>query len=241
MKNDKGQKVTLAAPDGRKVQVRLEINPRAKRVILRLDARCREGVAVAPAARFLAEAQAFATERAGWLADQLDEVATGVPFTEGTQFPLRGAPCRISGIGEGRLAWLEEGSDPLTLRAPGALETLSARVTRYLKKEARADLEAAVARHCETLSVRAARITVKDTRSRWGSCTSDGRLSFSWRLICAPPDVLDYVAAHECAHLIEMNHSRAFWALVEICRKDWKAQRAWLRMHGASLHAIGAD
>lgn len=240
MKNDKGQKVTLTAPDGRKVPVRLEINPRAKRIILRLDRGNRQGVAVAPGKRFLADATAFAAERAGWLADQLDKAPDGLPFREGGTFPLRGETCIVTAEGKGRIARLDAGP-PQVLSAPGAPDTLSARVTRFLKKEARTALEDAVTRHCETLSVRASRIAVKDTRSRWGSCTSDGRLSFSWRLICAPPDVLDYVAAHECAHLIEMNHSPAFWAQVAKCRPDWKRQRAWLRASGEHLHAIGAN
>ncbi len=240
MKNDKGQKVTLTAPDGRKVPVRLEVNPRAKRIILRLDRRNRQGVAVAPGTRFLSAAAAFAAERAEWLADQIDSAPDSLPFEEGGTFPLRGEPCCVTSEGPGRVARLETGP-PQLLRAPGAPDTLSARVTRFLKKEARTALEEAVTRHCETLSVRASRITVKDTRSRWGSCSSDGRLSFSWRLICAPPDVLDYVAAHECAHLIEMNHSPAFWAHVAKCRPDWKRQRAWLRSSGETLHAVGAD
>lgn len=240
MKNDKGQKVTLTAPDGRKVPVRLEINPRAKRIILRLDRGNRQGVAVAPGKRFLADAAAFAAERAGWLADQLDGAPDGLPFEEGATFPLRGETCTVTAEGKGRIARLDPGP-PQVLSAPGAPDALSARVTRFLKKEARAALEDAVTRHCETLSVCASRISVKDTRSRWGSCTSDGRLSFSWRLICAPPDVLDYVAAHECAHLIEMNHSPAFWAQVAKCRPDWKRQRAWLRASGEHLHAIGAN
>ncbi|MEO0818259.1 MAG: SprT family zinc-dependent metalloprotease, partial [Pseudomonadota bacterium] len=101
------------------------------------------------------------------------------------------------------------------------------------------DLGDAVDTHCRALGVEARRIAVKDTRSRWGSCTSDGRLSFSWRLVCAPPEVLDYVAAHECAHLLEMNHSDRFWAHVERICPDWKHHRTWLRTHGRDLHAVG--
>ena len=96
---------------------------------------------------------------------------------------------------------------PNTLCAPGDPETLHLRVTRYLKKQARADITRSVNRHAATLGVSYNGISVKDTRSRWGSCTADGKLSFSWRLIMAPSEVLDYVAAHECAHLLEMNHS----------------------------------
>ena len=130
-------------------------------------------------------------------------------------------------------------ADPLLLSAPGDPETLPLRVTRYLKKQAKADLTRAVNRHIETLGVEYKSISVKDTRSRWGSCTSDGQLSFSWRLVMAPPKVLDYVAAHECAHILEMNHSPKFWAHVSRCVPDWKRQRAWLRTHGAGLQSAG--
>jgi predicted metal-dependent hydrolase len=132
-----------------------------------------------------------------------------------------------------------EGKDGLVLRAPGAPATFADRVMRFLKAEARRDYENSVAVHCDRLGVEARRVTIKDTRSRWGSCTSDGRLAFSWRLILAPVPVLDYVAAHECAHLIEMNHSDRFWALVRKTYGDHRPARRWLKQHGAGLHAFG--
>ncbi|MEL6245099.1 MAG: SprT family zinc-dependent metalloprotease [Pseudomonadota bacterium] len=239
MKNDKGQKMTVSAPDGRPVAVRLEVNPRARRLILRLDESTREAVAIAPNRRQLKAAAAFAVDRAGWIADRLDDLPRSAPIEDGATIPFRGAPCLLTSEGEGRLARFEPGP-PACIRSPGAPETFERRTIRFLKKEAKADLAAAVARHCDTLGVKASAIQIKDTRSRWGSCTADGRLSFSWRLICAPPEVLDYVAAHECAHLIEMNHSPAFWAQVSKICPDWKRQRAWLRGEGRGLHAVGA-
>ncbi|HVK82338.1 MAG TPA: M48 family metallopeptidase, partial [Verrucomicrobiae bacterium] len=110
---------------------------------------------------------------------------------------------------------------------------------RFFKDQARADLMARVAVHAETLGVRPTRLQVKELRSRWGSCSSDGVLSFSWRVICAPEFVLDYLAAHEVAHLREMNHSRRFWAHVRKCMPDYERGRAWLHEHGCALHAIG--
>lgn len=237
---NKDQKMTLTAQNGAKVCVRLEVNPKARRLILRLDERAREAVAVAPSRRSLRDAASFAAERVDWIASQLGALPNVRPFTDGAMIQLRGEAVRLSLEGSGRMAQLLEGEPPL-LSAPGMAETFSGRVTRFLKKEARKDIEAAVARHTETLGVKAARIQIKDTRSRWGSCTSDGRLSFSWRLICAPPDVLDYVAAHECAHLLEMNHSPRFWAHVSQCIPGWKVQRKWLRVHGPLLQAIGLE
>ncbi len=235
---DKGQKMTLTASDGRPVAVRLEVNPKARRLILRLDERAREAVAVAPSHRELEAAARFARERVDWISERLGTLPDAVAFLEGTVIPLRGDPCRLTLQGTGRTARLVTRPD-LHLSAPGDPGTFQSRVVRYLRRAAVSDLGDAVERHCATLGVDARRITVKDTRSRWGSCTADGRLAFSWRLVLAPPDVLDYVAAHECAHLLEMNHSPAFWTHVARCRPDWQQQRRWLRANGRDLHAIG--
>lgn len=233
--------MTITAPDGRSVQVRFEVNRAARRLILRLDEKNREAVAVAPNKRMLGEAADFAEEKAGWIAEQLSKVPDGIPFAPGQVIPFRGADLHLSMDGTGRLARIEERDGAQTLIAPGIPETFSGRVTRFLKKSATDDLTFFVHHHCELLGVRAARISVKDTKSRWGSCTSDGRLSFSWRLVCAPPDVLNYVAAHECAHLLEMNHSKRFWAHVERCMPDYKLFRFWLDKHGRELHALGVE
>ncbi|MFN7055389.1 M48 family metallopeptidase [Hyphomonas sp.] len=233
-----GQTMTLRAPGGQRVKVRLEVNSKARRLILRLDERRREAVAVAPSPRQIEAAAAFAAERVDWISSRLQHLPEIVRFEDGAVFKYRGESCRISCEGEGRLARLIAG-EPRILSVPGDPETTPMRVVRYLKKQARADLTRAVNRHCETLGVEHSGLSIKDTRSRWGSCTFDGQLSFSWRLIMAPPAVLDYVAAHECAHLKEMNHSPKFWANVARCCPDWKRQRAWLRIHGAELQAAG--
>ena len=235
---ENGQKMALKTEAGEEIIVRMEVNPRARRLILRLDERAREAVAVAPHPRQIPAAAAFAAERVDWIASRLAAAPAVMPFEPGGHFPLRGEPCRLSLDGPGRVARLHTRPERV-LCAPGAPETFASRVARYLKKAAMADISDAVERHASTLGVSVARITVKDTRSRWGSCTRDGRLSFSWRLVCAPPEVLDYVAAHETAHRLEMNHSPAFWAHVAQCRPDWKRQRAWLRRHGPELHAVG--
>lgn len=238
MRYDNGHTMALSASDGSVITVRLQVNPKARRLILRLDERRREAVAVAPSAQQLGEAAAFAEGRADWIASRLARMPDIIPFEDGAVIGLRGEPCRLSLDGPGRLAVLEAG-DPMVLRAPGAPETFGARITRYLKKEAKADITAAVARHAGVLGVKPARISVKDTRSRWGSCSADRNLSFSWRLVLAPPRVLNYVAAHECAHMLEMNHSPAFWAHVARCVPDWKRDRNWLRTHGTGLQAVG--
>jgi predicted metal-dependent hydrolase len=107
--------------------------------------------------------------------------------------------------------------------------------------EAKADFTKAVELHASTLKVTAGKMSVKDTKSRWGSCTVDGDLSFSWRMIFAPAYVLDYLAAHEVAHLRELNHSSRFWSHVKKCTPDHAKGRAWLKMYGHTLHAYGAE
>lgn len=236
---DNGDKMALVTKSGESINVRLEVNPKARRLILRLDERNREAVAVAPSKKKIGEAAAFARERIDWIAEHLQALPKHLMLRPGAEFMLRDAPCLISLDGPGRAAKLELGP-PQILRVPGQIETTGQRVERFLRKTAKQDLSDAVIRYCQILNVEARRVTVKDTRSRWGSCTSDGRLAFSWRLIMAPREVLEYVAAHECAHLLEMNHSPAFWAHVTICRPHWKAERAWLRKHGRDLHAVRA-
>jgi len=234
---DKGDKMALVTKSGVSVNVRLEVNPKARRLILRLDERNREAVAVAPSRKKIAEAAAFAQDRVEWIAQHLQALPVEVSLQDGAEFTLRGSPCHVSIDGRGRVARLDSGP-PQVLRVPGEIETTGRRVERFLRKSAKEDLSDAVIRYCDQLGVEARRVTVKDTRTRWGSCTSDGRLAFSWRLIMAPPEVLEYVAAHECAHLLEMNHSPAFWAHVAKCRPRWKAERGWLRKNGRDLHAV---
>lgn len=236
---DKGDKMALVTKSGQTVHVRFEVNPKARRLILRLDERNREAVAVAPSKRKIGEAAEFARDRLDWIAEHLQALPEHLVLQDGAVFKLRGEDCQISLVGTGRLAQLVEG-EPQILSIPGLQETAGRRAERFLKKIAKEDLTDAVIRYCDQLNVAARRVAVKDTRSRWGSCTSDGRLAFSWRLIMAPPEVLEYVAAHECAHLLEMNHSKAFWAHVATCRPAWKKERAWLRKHGRDLHAVRA-
>ncbi len=131
--------------------------------------------------------------------------------------------------------------DPLPrLCVSGSPSHASRRFTDWLKGEARKDLAARVRVHAQTLNCAPKRISIRDQSTRWGSCSTTGTLSFSWRLIFAPPFVLDYVAAHEVAHLREMNHGPRFWRLVRDAIPDMQRARSWLKMHGAELHRFGA-
>ena len=113
---------------------------------------------------------------------------------------------------------------------------LPRRVSDWLRRECRRDLERAVAQAAAAIGKRSPPITLRDTASRWGSCTSSGRLNFSWRLILAPSFVLDYLAVHEVAHLVHMNHSPKYWALCRSLNADTDRAEAWLNTQGTSLH-----
>jgi len=239
MKNDKNHSFVVQDSTGRDIRVRIRVNPRSRRLILKVDEREREGILVVPRDSDRRAGISFAAERADWFSARLASMPEPIPFRPDAVIQLRGSSVTLCDQGSGRRTELVEAGTSLILRSPGAAATFSDRVSRFLKAEARRDLENSVAVHCDRLGVEARRVTIKDTRSRWGSCTSDGRLAFSWRLILAPVPVLDYVAAHECAHLIEMNHSERFWALVRRTYGDHAPARRWLKRNGAGLHAFG--
>ncbi|MGE0594740.1 MAG: M48 family metallopeptidase [Hyphomonadaceae bacterium] len=229
----------LETSDGKRVAVRLVVNPRARHVSVRICPTRREAIATAPSQRYLKRAVAFAAERAGWIAHELARLPEGVLLAPGARIPLRGVVHELA-YEHGRAAPRIDAGEPPRLIAPAPDTALfEARMLRFLKNEARDDLAARVAAHAATLGVKPARLQVKELRSRWGSCSADGVLAFSWRVILAPPYVLDYLAAHEVAHLREMNHSRRFWALVKKCMPDYERGRQWLHEQGPSLHAVG--
>lgn len=231
---------TVAEFAGRPVAVRLVIDRRARRIGLRIDSTRREAIAISPSKRAAPAALEFAAERAAWITQQLQRLPDPAPFRPGAVIPFLGVEHRLEAA-SGRGPVLHEAGPPPRLIVPAPDETLFApRLARFLKAEAKDRLGEAVDRHAAALGARPSSLTVRDTRSRWGSCSSSRALSFSWRVILAPPPVLDYLAAHEVAHLLEMNHSPRFWAHVERCCPDWQVHRAWLKRHGAHLHAVGA-
>ncbi|HXW27412.1 MAG TPA: SprT family zinc-dependent metalloprotease, partial [Xanthobacteraceae bacterium] len=191
----------------------------------------------------LKEARAFAQKHGGWIAARLRRLPQAAPFVPGAALPLRGATHRIEHRPHARGAvWTEIGDNgALMLCVAGDRAHLARRVGDYLKRAAKSDLQAACRRYAADLGVAVKRVSVRDQTSRWGSCSTTGVLSFSWRLILAPPFVLDYLAAHEVAHLVEMNHSRRFWRLLARLCPTMPRAKAWLDAHGADLHRYGAD
>ncbi len=228
--------------DGRRVPLTLAVNPRARRISVRIDATRRIAIATAPSKRQLKRAEEFAAARAGWIAKELAALPERAALAPFAQAPLRGVMHELAfekGRGAARIEAGAEGAPPRLIVPAPDLDFFEARVIRFLKAEALKDLSARVAVHAAALGAKPAKIQVKETRSRWGSCSTDGALAFSWRIVMAPPFVLDYLAAHEVAHLKQMNHSARFWALVEKLCPSHEMGRAWLHRHGAMLHAIG--
>jgi predicted metal-dependent hydrolase len=223
----------------REYSVAVKRNKRARRLILRIDAASGLPVMTLPARTSLAEGERFLLKNLGWLEGRLGRRPPAIPFGDGGEFSLRGAVCRIAHCGGRGLIRLERDGDAQRLVVPGDIDFLPRRVADWLRREARRDIEAAVARHAQAIGRRPAGIRIGDAKSRWGSCSAQGALSFSWRLVLAPPHVLDYLAAHEVAHLAEMNHGRRFWALVDRLCPAHRPARAWLKRNGAELYAVG--
>lgn len=233
-------RLTVETPGGA-CRVAVKRLPGARRLTLRVRAGERDAVLTLPAHVSMAHARRFAERHAEWLGKRLAALPERVAFVPGALVPLRGTDHRLDHRPDARgLAWRECAQTPPRIAVAGAAAHFSRRVTDFLKREARADLEAAVERCCAALDVRTGRLRLGDPVSRWGSCSQRGGLSFSWRLILAPPHVLDYLAAHEVAHRREMNHGPRFWAVVEQLRPDYAASERWLKAEGAGLHRYGA-
>lgn len=214
------------------------VNRRARRLIVKVDAVSGRVIVTAPSKRALPEAIAFARTRAPWIVRQLDECAVATPFRHGATFPYRGAPVTVVNEGGARAGVRLDGERVV---AGGEAAHLNRRVTDWLKTEARRALTARADHYAELLCRKRGPIAIRDTRSRWGSCARDGALSFSWRLILAPPAILDYVAAHECAHLVHLDHSPAYWRILRNLGIDARAAREWFSAHGAALYAYGVE
>lgn len=227
--------------DDRKIRVNVTRNRNARRFILRVSAATRSVNLTLPLRGSMREARNFVGRHRDWLKTQFSQLPEPRPFTPGAIVPLRDLPHRILNVATGRgVVQISENDNGLpSLCVSGDPAHLPRRLTDWLKKQARADLARQVEIHADTLGVKPGKISLRDTRSRWGSCAANGALSFSWRLVLAPPHVLDYVAAHEVAHMQEMNHSPAFWALVKDTSADTVAAKKWLKAHGRDLHGIG--
>lgn len=246
--------------------VELRRSARAKRFSLKVSHTERTAILTLPHRGRLEDANAFLARHAEWLRNQLERLPEPVPFVDGAMIPFRGElhQLRFAGVRQNcGVVWIEKASemrpsaptgsfdwrslgcvrsDLLTSRlcVSGDFEHAPRRFSDWLRGEVRKDLAASVEKHATTLKCHPKRIAVRDQATRWGSCSTTGTLSFSWRLIFAPPFVLDYVAAHEVAHLREMNHGPRFWRLVRDTAPLMQRARIWLKTHGTTLHRFGS-
>ncbi len=243
--------ITIETPTGEAVRLAVRISGRAHRISLRIDPTGSGAVLVVPEGASVKQAERFARDQAGWLARHLATQPNRIAFDDGVILSVLGRKHRIRHSPDQRRGvWVEpaqvvvdEAADDETgtadLCVSGEADHLPRRVTDWLKRQAREEISLRARAHAHQLDRRVAKVTIRDTSSRWGSCSSSGALSFSWRLILAPESVLDYVCAHEAAHLVEMNHSPAFWRLVRGLIGNWESERRWLKRNGAELHRYG--
>lgn len=218
--------------------LRLSVNPRARRLSVRIDARAGEAVVIAPTERGLTQAVAFARTKAVWISERLAVRPRSQPLEPGQVISLRGKPVRLEAVpGAGAARLVEEGT---VIRSGGEGEAYARRVENLLKREARETLQERTDHHLHALGQKPVTMSIGDTRSRWGSCSPHNRtIRYSWRVIMAPSPVIDYLAAHEVAHLVHADHSPAYWSVVERLIGDHRPWRKWLRDYGAALHAVG--
>lgn len=224
--------------DGRAIPLRVRRNARARQLILRLDEDTGGAVVTIPKRTSIREGVDMAQRKAAWIAAQLRRVPAQVPFADHATIPYLGIEYTVRHSPGARGICRADGE----IVVSGREEYLSRRLTDWLKAQAKAEITArahAKAPLIADKSHRVGRITVRDTRSRWGSCAVDGQLNFSWRLVLAPEFVLDYVVAHEVAHLAHRDHGPAFWALTDTLTPRMREAKAWLNAHGKTLHRYG--
>lgn len=248
MRQTKALLSSRAAPSrldeiGAAVEVRR--HPGARRLTLRVSRTKRAVIVTLPVQCDLDEAGSFLSRNIEWVRERLDSLPDAVHLVDGAVIPLRGVlyRIRVTHAANARTVTCQIG-------APGTLPILCVQAPKssarrvlkdWLFDEARGDLEKCVRLHENRLGVSSKRIAVRDQSTRWGSCSTTGVLSFSWRLVLAPPYVLDYVAAHEVAHLREMNHGPRFWALVERSMPAYHSAKHWLQIYGLDLHRYALD
>ncbi|MEM9784549.1 MAG: SprT family zinc-dependent metalloprotease [Pseudomonadota bacterium] len=215
------------------IEVSVRVNRRARRFTLRLSADGRGAVLTVPPEVPMPAARHFVESHRGWLASALARQPEIVALDDGVSLPVDGKPVVIR-LDPRATRTPRLSRDALSM-APGP--DVGRRLTAFLKARARDQMAPAVHRCAEQLGKRCTAIAFRDTRSRWGSCSSSGRVGLSWRLTMAPPEIQAYVAAHEAAHLVEMNHSPRYWAVLSSLMPDYEVHRTWLRREGKRLHA----
>lgn len=230
---------TVLEIDDAPVTVTVRVNARARSYRLSVPNSGHPVLTLPPHGKW-GEAEAFLLRHRHWLAARIKRAPAPSSFAGGGTAMLRGVAHAIIGTGKvrGHVELIEHEGGPALL-VPGAPEHQARRLTDWLRSEAEADLVIRSAIHADRLGVVVKAVKLREQKSRWGSCSSSGTINYNWRLILTPPFVLDYVAAHEVAHLVEMNHSPAFWATVKRTLPDMDRGRAWLKANGREVMAYG--
>ena len=223
---------------GRALPLAIVENPRARRMTLRVQPGDRGLKVTVPPGMAQAEIDRFLARQEEWLADKVAAMPDRPRVRPGIKLPICGVNHLIVHEPGRGVTTVRRGADGPELVVRGAPEHVPRRIADFLKKTARARIEPLVARHAKSLGRPVRSVRYKDTISRWGSCSSAGNLSFSWRIAMAPPAVIDYLVAHEAAHLVEMNHGPRFWALCDRLCPDTGRCKAWLRRNGSKLQSI---
>lgn len=224
---------------GRTLPLRIVESARAKRLTLRIDADGRGLRMTVPTGLRRGEVELFLARHQAWLEERIARVPDRPQVRPGIKIPFRGVPHLIVHSPEAGgtvSAGTLDGAPALFVH--GDRRHLPRRLADFLRREAKRQIEPLVARHAEAVGRKPKAVRYRDTSSRWGSCTSDGNLSFSWRIMMAPAPVIDYLVAHEVAHLREMNHGPDFWALCESLCPETRRSKAWLKKNGGALQAI---
>ena len=226
----------LPLANGDVAPIRVRVDGRAKRISIKVDRIGGVVTLTAPTRAALPAARRFLSTRTRWIAEKRAGVEPMQPFADGGVVPFLGRNRHI--------AYDPAAQDPVLLTPDrlivgGAESALAAAVRTFLKAEAKRRLWAAAQSYARQIDREVVAISVRDAKTRWGSCGDTGRLSFSWRLVMAPESVLTYVAAHEVAHLRHMHHGPEFWALVAELDPAWEAAETWLKQDGPGLRRYG--
>lgn len=222
--------------EGRAIPIDVRVSRRARRISIKVDSRTGDVELVLPPRTAVSRGLAFAQAEVRWVLRQLDALPDRVPFEDGAVVPYRGDPHEIRHHDRLRGGvWLESGF----INVACGSAHLSRRVRDWFRNEARTETARLAHEKAAIVGKRVRRVAIRDQKTRWGSCSPSGDLSFNWRIVLAPPFALDYLVAHEVAHLREANHSRAFWAIVAELTPHMTDGRAWLRTHGNRLHRYG--
>ena len=234
--------IAICLPDGKRIDIKVSDSIRANRFIMRVNQQTSEFCVSRPMWRSIDEARIFVERNVWWISEQLMKLPARVQFRHGSIVPILGKEYKIShSPKEFGNVWLKESlnNEMPELRVSGGSEHMARRVRDWLKKRAKDEVAYKAKKFSSLLNKEIKSVSVRDTRTRWGSCSSSGNLSFCWRLIFAPEKIVDYVCAHEAAHLVELNHSPRFWQTVHQLVGEWNSSKKWLKENGARLHRYG--